>query len=444
LSDRPRQTVSSEASGDDLSAPRPVGSATRFQTFQALAHPGFRRYYAGQGISLIGTWLQAAAVRWIVFERTGSEFLLGVVETANLLPGLLVGLFAGAVADRVAPRRMILLMELIQMALALALALLAGLDAAGFWPMLLILALARVAMTFELPSRQVFFHDLVGRDTLPNAIALNAGLFNATRVIGPALAGISLAALGATACFALNGLSYLAAIVAVFSIRLPAGERAVGRSESRLGELLAGLRYLGRERRLRWHFLLMAFFGIVGMGYEAMIPAYTRKIARAGLEGYSLILACGGLGATAGALTTARLSRTERKDVLVLVGMIIFAVSLAGALVPELLPDRWPAAVRVAIAASCLLGAGFGASLFYSATQALVQLTVPHELRGRVGGVWMTIFSGTVPMGALITGRAATAWGVAPAIGSSALLCLTAALITGACGVLRSRHDGPG
>jgi predicted MFS family arabinose efflux permease len=364
-----------------------------------------------------------------------------VVETANLLPGLLVGLFAGAVADRVAPRRMILLMELIQMALALGLAALVALDSAGFWPMLGILALARVSMTFEQPSRQVFFYDLVGREMLPNAIALNAGLFNATRVIGPALAGVSLAALGSTACFGLNGLSYLAAIVAVYSIRLPRAERPPGTAESRVGELLAGLRYLAGQRRLRWHFLLMAFFGIVGMGYEAMIPAYTRKVARTGLEGYSLILACGGLGATAGALTTARLSRTERKDVLVLGGMVLVSLSLVLALLPTWLPDEGLAALRVALAAGSLLGAGFGASLFYSSTQAIVQLTVPHELRGRVGGVWMTIFSGTVPLGALLTGRAATAWGVTPAMGCSAILCLAASLAVGASGVLRSRRD---
>ena len=205
-----------------MTEPRPgprVLHSVRTRTFAALAYPDFRRYYLGQGISLVGTWLQAAAVRWLVFDQTQSEFLLGVVEVAALMPGLVVGLVAGAVADRVAPLRMIILMECGQMMLAFLLALLVGLQVVEIWQMAAILALTRICVTFELPSRQVFFYELVGPDTLPNAIALNSGLFNATRVLGPALAGVCLSALGATACFALNGVSYLAAIAALFSIR---------------------------------------------------------------------------------------------------------------------------------------------------------------------------------------------------------------------------------
>ena len=272
----------------------------RTRTFLALTHPGFRRFFVGQGISLIGTWLQAAAIRWIVYDQTGSEFLLGVVEVASLMPGLAVGLFAGVLADRIAPRTMIILMELIQMILAIVLTLLVGLEVVQFWQMVLILALARVCTTFELPSRQVFFYELVGRETLPNAIALNSGLFNATRVIGPALAGLCLAALGATACFALNSLSFLAAILAVFLIHLPPREARAETHQSVRAELLGGLSYIASHGRIRSLFVVMFLFGLIGMGYEAMIPAYTRRIARAGLEGYSLILACSGLGATAG------------------------------------------------------------------------------------------------------------------------------------------------
>ena len=169
-----------------------ASGSTFSRTFVALGHPGFRRYYIGQGISLVGTWLQAAAVRWLVYERTGSEFMLGVLEVASLLPGILVGLYAGALADRIAPLRMIVLMECGQMALAFILSLLIGLQVVQIWQMALILALARICVTFELPSRQVFFYDLVGPEILSNAIALNSGLFNATRVLGPALAGVCL------------------------------------------------------------------------------------------------------------------------------------------------------------------------------------------------------------------------------------------------------------
>ncbi len=177
-----------------------------------------------------------------------------------------------------------------------------------------ILALTRICVTFELPSRQVFFYELVGPETLPNAIALNSGLFNATRVIGPALAGVCLTYLGATGCFALNGLSYLAAIVAVLSIRLERPERSQPHANFTLREVLGGLHYLKHDRRMLSFFLLVTFFGVVGMGYEAMMPAYTRRIAKAGVEGYSILLACGGVGATLGAVFVASLGKQRRKD----------------------------------------------------------------------------------------------------------------------------------
>src|SRR5262249_35000294 len=185
-------------------------------------------------------------------------------------PGLLVGLVAGAIADRVAPLRMIVLMEWGQMTLAFLLALLVGLQVVQIWQMAAILALTRICVTFELPSRQVFFYELVGPETLPNAIALNSGLFNATRVLGPALAGVCLTALGATACFALNGVSYLAAIAALLSIRLERRARAQSHANLTLGEVLGGLHYLRGDRRILALFGLVSFFGVMGMGYEAM------------------------------------------------------------------------------------------------------------------------------------------------------------------------------
>ena len=251
-----------------------VYRSVRSRTFAALEHPDFRRYYFGQAISLAGTWLQGAAVRWLVFEQTHSEFMLGVVEVASLMPGLLVGLFAGALADRVAPLKMIVLMECAQMVLAFVLALVVWLEVFQVWQLALILALARICVTFELPSRQVLFFDLVGPEKLPNAIALNSGLFNATRVVGPALAGVGLSMLGAAGCFAVNGVSYVAAIAAVLSIRLAPRPRPLGREAFTLRELLGGLGYLRHNRRILAQFTLVAFFGFVGMGYEAMVPAY--------------------------------------------------------------------------------------------------------------------------------------------------------------------------
>jgi MFS family permease len=414
-----------------------IARSVRSPTFAALEHPGFRRYYIGQGISLVGTWLQSAAVRWLVFDQTGSEFLLGLVEVASLMPGLVVGLYAGAMADRVVPVRMIILMEFGQMMLAFLLSLLVGLGVAQIWQMVTILALARICVTFELPSRQVFFYELVGPEIISNAIALNSGLFNATRVLGPALAGVCLSVLGATGCFAVNGASYLAAIAAILSIRREHHKRALHRDAFTLREVLGGLHYLREDRRIFAQFALVTSFGIVGMGYEAMVPAYARRVVETGVYGYSVLLACGGIGATLGAFAMASLGNLHQKETLTTGGMVLFGGSLAAAaLLPLWLPAGSESLLRLSIASICLLGAGFGAVLVYASSQTIVQLAVPHALRGRVMGIWMIMYSSSVPLGALWTGRAAQSVGISPVMGLSACLCVVMALGAWTSGVL--------
>jgi predicted MFS family arabinose efflux permease len=414
--------------------------SVRSPTFAALEHSGFRRYYIGQGISLIGTWLQAAAVRWLIFDQTRSEFMLGLVEVASLMPGILVGLFAGALADRTRPLRMIVFMELGQMMLAFVLSILVGLGVAQIWQMAVILALARICVTFELPSRQVLFYELLGPEIISNAVAINSALFNATRVIGPALAGVCLSALGAAGCFAFNGLSYLAAIAAVLSIQLKRRERRHHRDAFRLSEVLGGLRYLGDNRRMLAQFSVVAFFGIMGMGYEAMVPAYARKVVNTGVYGYSVLLACSGVGATIGAFSIASVGNLRRKELLTIAGMFVFAGSLAAAAV---LPEGFPSWLRLALASCSLLGAGFGAVLLYASSQTIIQLTVPDLLRGRVMGIWMMVYSSSVPLGALWTGRAAQWLGVAVIMGLSACVCAATAAFVWISGVLANPRVMP-
>jgi MFS family permease len=425
----------------EIKPDRRAGAPLPARTFAALRHPGFQRFYAGQGISLIGTWLQAAAVRWLVFEQTQSEYLLGVVEVAALMPGLVVGLVAGAIADRVAPLRMILLMECGQMLLALLLAALVAAGATPIWQMAAILALTRICVTFELPSRQVFFYELVGPETLPNAIALSSGLFNATRVIGPALAGVCLTYLGAAGCFALNGFSYLAAIVAVLTITLERPERTQPHANFTFREVLGGLHYLKHDRRTLAIFLLVTFFGVVGMGYDAMVPAYTQRIVRVGVSGYGVLMSCGGIGATLGAIFVASMRKHGRRDRWVIFGMLIFAGFLAGAaLIPAWAGYYGANALRLWAAAACLLGAGFGAVVFYATAQTIIQLDAPDHLRGRIMGIWMIVFSGSVSLGALWTGRAAVRFGVDVVMAVSAVLCVVAGVGFLASGTLSPRH----
>jgi MFS family permease len=364
--------------------------------------------------------------------------MLGVVEAAGIMPGLFVGLAAGALADRVVPRTMILVMQVGQMALAFALAWLVGMGVVEIWQMAAILALSRVCVTFEMPSRQVFLYDIVGRTSLPNAIALNSGLFNASRVLGPALAGLCLARFGRTSCFLLNGASYLAAIAALLCIRV---ERRLRPAESRgLAEVMGGFTYLQRDRRVRSLFLLMAFFGVVGMGYVALVPAYARRIVHTEALGYSLLLACSGVGATVGALVVASLGGLRRKETLVLSGMLIFAVFLSAAgVLPAWAGRVWSFPGALLAASACLFGAGFGAIVFYSATQTVIQTVVPDHLRGRIMGIWMIVYSGSVPLGALWAGELALSRGVTMVMEASAILCVAVAALVLASGVLIPR-----
>ncbi len=187
----------------------------------------------------------------------------------------------------------------------------------------------------------------------------------------------------------------------------------------------------------------MTFFGVVGMGYEAMVPAYTRRIVRASVEGYSILLACSGVGATLGAVVVASLGKQRRKDHWAIGGMIVFAAFLAGAaLLPLAIePKAWGSA-RLWAAAACLLGMGFGAVVFYACCLTVIQLGVPDHLRGRIMGIWMIVYSGSVPLGALWTGRAAISWGVAAVMAFSALLCIAVGLIVLASGILNPRYPG--
>ncbi|MDX2035953.1 MAG: MFS transporter [Isosphaeraceae bacterium] len=402
------------------------------RTFAALANVDYRRYYLGQGISLIGSWLQAAAVSWIVYDRTRSERMLGLVEAAGVVPGLVVGLFAGALADRVRPRRMILSMQIAQMALAFLLAWIVAADIEPVVaPTALIVALTRVFVTFEMPSRQVLLHRLVGREGLLNAIALNSGLFNASRVVGPALAGICLARLGEPACFALNGASYLAAIAALLAIRRiddPSDVSLESRGGRPAPDWFGGLRYVRSDRVTALLFGLVIAMGVVGMGYSALAASYARRTIGTLEAGYSMLLAGAGVGATIGALVVAGRSGTRRPDRILIGGIVLFSVALAGcALLPPLAGPTGSLA-RLATALVCLTAVGFGAVAFYASAQMMIQHRVPDALRGRVMGIWMIAYSGSVPLGCLWAGELAARTDVPTVMLVSALACLAIAL----------------
>jgi len=428
-----------EAEADESSEVGFSGSSPRVpRTFEALGNLEYRKFFIGHGISLVGTWLQGAAVAWIVFETTRDERMLGLVEAANLMPGVVVGLLAGMVADQVTPRRMVLAMQFGQFVVASTLAALALI---GWLPVPLMLAalvVARVCVTFEMPSRQVLIYDVVGRGHLMNAIALNTGLFNASRVVGPSLAGVVLATLGAPACFVLNAVSFTAAMTAVGLMRVrpkPPNARAGDNATASKGwkGALAGFAHLGRDRLVGGLFLMLSGFGVLGMGYSAMIPSYAQVVLGVREIGYSLLLASSGVGATLGALIVASLGPGRDRLQVIALGLVLFAVGLAAAAVVPPLVAGGASGSRLALATAmaCLSVVGCGAIMVYSTTQTVIQAAVPDAIRGRIMGVWMIMFSASVPSGALVSGVLASWLGTPQAMLAGSIGVALLALVVG-------------
>ena len=410
--------------------------------YSVLVHnPAYRWFYAGQGASLIGTWSQAAAARWIVYEKTQSARAVGIVDAVEILPGVIVGLFAGAVADRVSGRMMLSAMQVGQAILAF---LLAGLVASGsipIWLMALILASSQVFVTFEEPSRQVFQRRLVGRSEMGHAIALETGLFNASRVLGPAVAGIALAVLGQAAPFAINGVSFLAALTILLFLRTPhqrEDDLEDDESSEEVG-ILAGAQHVWRDRRVLRIFALLAIFGVVGLGYTALIPAFAQKQLDSGAGGYSALQVGGGIGSTIGAFVVATFAGHKRRDLLVSGGIALSGTAL---ILAGLAPGAFGPKVGLPVAVALMFLNGLGTIAMFATAQTLVQAAVPDAIRGRVVGLWMIVFSASAPVGSLVAGVLAQPVGVVPIMVASGLICLGVAAVTFLSGMLiPSRRD---
>ena len=400
-----------------------------------INNPSYRWFYAGQGASLIGTWSQAAAARWIVYEQTKSESAVGIVDAVEVLPGVVVGLFAGAVADKVSGRLMLSAMQVGQAILAF---LLASMVAAGhiqIWQLALLLAFSQVFVTFEEPSRQVFQRHLVGRSELGHAIALETGLFNISRVLGPAVAGIALSLLGRAAPFGINGCSFLAALAILLFLRTPRDQEVDATAEESPAEvgILAGFQHVWHDRRVLRIFVLLAIFGVVGLGYTALIPAYAQKQLNSGAGGYSALQVGGGIGSTVGAFFVATLAGAKRRDLLVTAGILVAGVSL---ILAGLTPGICGPRVGLPVAVTLMFLNGMGMIAMFATAQTLVQAAVPDAIRGRVVGLWMIVFSASAPVGSLTSGLLAQRVGVVPIMIASGLFCVGVAVATYLSGML--------
>jgi len=337
--------------------------------------------------------MQDAALPWLVLERTGSPTQVGLLLFCRYVPFTLFGLFAGLVADRFDNRLMLMATQTASLCVASGLTVVAFLDG----PMILVFALAALAGTavvFDNPNRQTLTYRLVGRAELPNAVALNASIFNSGRVIGPALAGIVIAASGVGVCFALNAASFLAVLTALALMRaseLYPVDRGGARPRG-LRAIRQGVGYVRRQRTLRLIIGSTAVVGLVGFNVRVLIPVLTRKTLHAGPHTLGILFACFGAGALAGALVTASAERPRWRRSLVGLGGLS-----AGLLALALPQSVWSAGPLLALVGICF-------TLWSATSQAMLQLTAPDALRGRVVSLYLLVFGGLQPVGSLLSG----------------------------------------
>lgn len=391
------------------------------KTFRAMQHRNFRLYFAGQLISMAGTWMQTVAQALLVYQLSHSELMLGVVGFAAAIPSLLVSPWGGVIVDRVSKRKLLVVTQSAAMVLAFILALLAFTGTVQVWHIVALAALLGVVNSFDGPGRQAFVVEMVGREDLPNAIAVNSMMFNGARVIGPAIGGVLYVALGAAGCFFLNGLSFLAVIACLLLMRLAPRERVV-KGESPWRDLLQGLRFVLAHREIFALLMLALIFSVFGISYFAILPAFADQILHIDEAGYGALNSMLGVGALSTAFFIARYGDRGQR------GRWLIAANLAFPIGLLLFANNTSPTIAMVLA--LLLGIGF--MFEFALINTLLQTSVPDNVRGRVMGLYTLTFFGFAPFGNLALGQWSEIKGMSFTISISALLTL----ILAACVIL--------
>jgi len=403
-------------------APPPLGEAPSpsvwRRTFAALRHGNYRRWFLGQLVSLVGTWMQITAQGFLVFELTRSTVYLGYVGFASGAPSLLLMLFGGVIADRIARRRLLVITQSTMMILALILAGLTFTQLVQPWHIVVLALLLGTVNAFDAPAAQAFVLELVDRQDLPNAIALNAILFNLATVVGPTVAGLTYATFGATWCFALNGLSYVAVIVALVLMRLP-DRVAAPRAQSALAQVQEGVRFTLANPLLRTLMAIPAVAVLFVAVYQTLLPAWALDVLGGDATTNGLLQSARGFGSLLGALMIAALSQSARRGRWLTIGMVWYPALVLIFAGVRALP----------LSVVALVGVGWGGMVLYNTANTLLQLHVPDGLRGRVMSIYSLIMFGGMPLGALWAGTLAQFIGAPQTLVVSALIALVLAAL---------------
>ena len=418
-----------EAPRETPSIPDPEGEGTWAQrTFAAFGNRDYRWFFGGMAVSSVGTWARTTAQLWLVWRMTGSETWLAWVSAASLLPIALASVPAGAFADRYDRRRVLLMLQWAMMAVSSALAVLVATGEARPGHLVAAAAVLGALRGVEMPFRQSFVVEIVGRGTLRNAVALNSIMFNLPLILGPALAGEILAAAGPTPVFFLDALSYVAPIVGFLRIRTPRRTTAASR-ETVLAQILAGVRHLHGHRPAKTLLGLLATAMFFGWSYASLLPAYADLLAPGDPAVYGRLFSVGGVGAVLGAVWIAG-RHTANPVRLVTAVLVGFALSL-------LAMGLWPG---MALAFTARAAAGFCMIAFFATANSTIQLSVPDHIRGRVMALWTFVFGTSLPLGQQAMGALAHRTSVRTTFVAGACVVLATALLVAALHGLEDRQ----
>ena len=371
---------------------------------RALSHRDYRLFWIGQLLSRIGTWMQSVGQAWLVLELTNSPFRLGLISTLQFGPVLLFSFVGGVLSDRVAKRKLILATQIAMMLQAFALSGLVWTGHIEYWHVAVLAAIYGVANSLDMPARQAYVVELVGKPDLLNAIALNSAVFNGARVVGPALAGSLIAAYGVGTAFLINGISFVAVLAALVAMRTDGAPHPGARATMR-EEIMQSLRYAGRTPRILLVLALLLFVSLFVINFNVVVPLIARDVFAAGAHGFGLLMACLGVGAVLGAVGVASAGLRRPSMAMVVVAALVASAGVLGL-----------GFVRsFTLAGAILVVTGMAQIVFTSSVNSTVQVTVPDAMRGRMMSLYVLVFVGVTPLGAFVTGWLAEKFGIATA-----------------------------
>lgn len=395
----------------------PVGPGL-YESLPALVSKEFRLFWFGQIVSLSGTWIQSVAQQWLVLKLTGSAFKLGLVTTVQFTPLLLLTLVGGAVTDRVTKRNLLLLTQILSGLLALLLGVLVQTGSVQYWHVLAIAGALGTVNAFYTPARQAFVPELVDKDALLNAVALNSAIFNGARVIGPALGGILIATIGLSLNFYLNAASYLAVILGLLAIR-PRPAIRTEEEQNLWQTMVQGLQYITANPVIYTVLAMIGVASIFGLNFTTLLPLFARYVLHVGSDGYGFLAAAMGFGSLCGAIALAFFNRREHARRYIFTGAIVFSIA-------EFLLGL---SRNYGLSLALLVVVGLFMTLFTTTANTRVLSLTPSHLQGRVMSVYSLMFLGLTPFGSLVSGAIAQRFGTPVALAGGGGVTLAFTLI---------------